>query len=367
MKRSWIWAGFFALVSVAWLASGEIRLGAQQRPPAREARTAPAAKPAGEEPFKVEVITAHVTPRRAQLKLAAHTEASEAVMVRARTGGEVLETPGREGAAVRKGDVLCRLDEGPRPARLAAARAAAASARRDYEAGRKLFAGRHIPESRLKQLRALLDTALAQVRQYELDLSYTVIRAPISGILARQAAKRGDLLTPGAPCARIVALDPLKVIANASEREVGGIRAGQKATARLITGRELQGTISYIAPQADPATRTFRVELTARNPGGAARAQVTADLVIPLPARPAALVPLAAVILDDNGALGVHVAGPDGVVAFYPVKVLRETRRGAWVSGVPDGAKVIVSGQYYVLPGQRVKAVPFTPLKEKRS
>ena len=364
MRRSWLWAAFFAALSAAWLASGEIRPGAQRRPAAET--KAPPREPA-EEPFRVEVITARVIPRRAQLRLAAHTEASEVVVVRARTAGEVLETPVEEGAAVSRGEVLCRLDEGSRPARLAAARAAVASARRDYEAGRRLFDGGHIPESRLKQLAAQLDAARAQLRQQELDLAYTKIRAPISGILEKRMARRGDLLKPGTPCARIVALDPLKVIASASEREVGGIRPGGKATARLITGEELTGTISYVAPQADPATRTFRIEMTADNPGGAARAQVTAELVIPLPARPAALVPLGAVILNDDGVLGVHVAGRDDIVAFHPVTVLRETREGAWVTGVPDGARVIVSGQYYVLPGRKVRPVPFTPPKEKRS
>ncbi len=370
MKRSWIWASLFAIAATAWLASGEIALpflktGAKsaqgaQKPPA-------AAKPREASPFRVEVVTVHIAPRQALLKLPAHTASFQTVQVRARTSGMVEETPFAEGAKVNEGDVLCRIDSGSRPARLQAARATVASTRRDYEAGLKLLRSGHMPQSRLRQLKSLYDNAVAQLRQYELDIAWTKVRAPIGGILARQLAKKGDLLSPGQPCAEIVKLDPLKVIADVSEREVGGIGTGRKATAELVTGETLQGAITYIAPAADPATRTFRLEMTAANPGGKARAGVTASLVIPLPAHPAALVPLAAIGLDDNGVLGVHHVGKDDRVIHAPVKVLEETRQGAWVSGLPDGARVIVSGQHYVLPGQKVAPVPYRPGKENPS
>jgi len=370
MKRSWIWATLFAIAATAWLASGEIALpflktGAKSAQGAQ--RPAPAAKRKDTTPFRVEVVTIHVRPRRARLKLPAHTASFQTVQVRARTSGIVEETPFAEGARVKKGDVLCRIGMDVRTARLQAARATVASARRDYEAGIRLLRSGHMPQSRLKQLKALYDKALAQLRQYEQDIEWTKVRAPIGGILARQLAKKGDLLSLGKPCAEIVKLDPLKVIADVSEREVGGIETGNRASAELVTGETLPGTITYIAPDADPATRTFRLEMTAANPGGKARAGVTASLVIPLPARPAALVPLAAIGLDDNGVLGIHHVGKDNRVIHAPVKVLEETRQGAWVSGLPDGARVIVSGRYYVLPGQKVTPVPRKPGKENPS
>ncbi len=370
MKRSWIWASLFAIAATAWLASGEIALpflktGAKSAQGAQ--KPAATAKPKDTTPFRVEVVTIRVAPHRARLKLPAHTASFQTVQVRARTSGIVEETPFAEGARVRKGDILCRIDSGSRPARLQAARAAVASARRDYEAAVRLLRSGHMPQSRLKQLKALYDKAMAQLRQYELDIAWTKVRAPMGGILARQLAKKGDLLSLGKPCAEIVKLDPLKIIADVSEREVGGIGTGRKASATLVTGETLQGAITYIAPAADPATRTFRLEMTAANPGGKARAGVTASLVIPLPARPAALVPLAAIGLDDNGVLGVHHAGKDNRVIHTPVKVLEETRQGAWVLGLPDGARVIVSGQYYVLPGQKVTPVPYRPGKENPS
>ncbi len=373
MKRSTLWAGLFALAAIGWLASGEIDLRADgsRNHSATTVRKEGFAVDNGEknrQPFRVEVIRATVEPWRDTLILPARSEAAETVIIRARTTGTVEKTPVEEGAKVRKGGILCRLDMADRRARLDAARAALESARHDYEAGRKLYEAGHLSDARLKQLRSLYEQARANVAQLELDITYTEVRAPFSGILSRQIARTGALLAPGDPCAELVRLDPLKIVASASERESAALKKGMRASAELVTGQRLSGRLTYIAPQADSATRTFRVEMKAANPEARARAGVTASLRISLPPRPSALLPLTAIGLNDDGILGVHVVRPDDTVEFLPVEVLRQGRDGARVAGVPDGARVIVTGQYYVLPGQKVEPVPFRPArKEKRS
>ena len=373
MKRSIIWATAFAVAAAAWLASGEIDLqagGSAERdaPPARTDTPGKTGKEKNRRLFRVEVIRATVEPWRNALDLPARSEAAETVIIRARTTGTVEKTPVEEGAKIRKGDILCRLDMADRRTRLDAARAALESARHDYEAGRKLHVAGHLSDARLKQLRSLFEQARANVTRLELDITYTEVRAPFPGILSRQLARTGTLLAPGNPCAELVRLDPLKIVASASEREISGLSTDMPASAELVTGERLSGRLTYIAPQADPATRTFRVEMKAANPETRARAGVTASLHIPLPPRPAALVPLTAIGLNDEGILGVHVVRPDDTVEFLPVEVLQQDRDGARVAGIPDGARVIVSGQYYVLPGQKVEPVPFRPgRKGKRS
>jgi multidrug efflux system membrane fusion protein len=357
-----MWSLVVALAAAAWLASGQVWPGDG----GDRGRAVRAGKTEAEErqgprrpPFRVEVMAARVEAWRPVLSLSGHTEASQRLMVRARTAGQVLTTPRREGERVRPGDLLCRLDAADRPARLAAARAALASAEHELKAGKRLFARGHVPESRLRQLEALHRAALAQVRQLEEEMSRLEITSPIPGVLARQLARIGDVLAPGGPCAEVVRLDPLKVVATASEREVAEIRTGMAAMAELVDGRRLSGRISYVAPRADAATRTFRVEMTAANPGPAARAGMTARLVIRLAPRQAALVPLSALVLNDAGEVGLHVVGDDRQVRFLKVDVLAEGREGARVAGIEDGALVIVSGQYYVVPGQQVAPVPF--------
>ncbi len=272
MRRSYIWSLVVALAAAAWLASGTVwpsgggkgTAGAGAEEARSAAETAEMADAAGEQtgrraPLKVEVIVARVTDWRPVLTLSGHTEAEQVLTVRARTAGQVLETPLAEGATVKPGDLLCRLDAADRPARLAAAPAALASAAHELDAGRRLFAQGHIPESRLKQLEALHEAAAAQVRQLEQEMAYLTVSSPIPGVLSKQMAKVGDVLAPGGACAEVVRLDPLKIVAAASEREVAQIRPQAEASAVLADGTELTGRITYIAPKADPLTRTFRV------------------------------------------------------------------------------------------------------------
>ncbi len=372
MRRSILWAALFALAAAGWLASGKVDLRADGNaekavPQKMGTESGDTGKKRDQRPFRVEVIRIETRPWHNVLDLPAHSEASETVTIRTRTSGMAEDTPVTEGANVRKGEVLCRLDMADRKARLAAAKAALESARHEYEAGRRLHEAGHLSDARLKQLRSLFEQARANVTQLKLDITYTEVRAPFPGILSRQIARTGDLLSPGSPCAELVRLDPLKIVASASEREISGLAMDMPASAELVTGERLTGRLTYIAPQSDPATRTFRLEMKAANPGARARAGITARLRVSLPPRPAALVPLTAIGLNDDGILGVHVVRPDDTVAFLPVDVLEQGRDGAHVAGIPDGVRVIVSGQYYVLPGQKVEAVPFRPRKGKRS
>ncbi len=365
MKRSYLWSAGVALAAVAWLASGRIwpAGGSKADDAATIETTSPGRKTISSRkaPFRVEVIIARREEWTPKLSLSGHTEAAQVLVVRARTTGQVLETPLAEGDPVTAGALLCRLDAADRPARLAAARAALASAAHELAAGKRLFAGGHMPESRLKQLKARYEAAAAQVRRLETELRYLAITSPIPGVLSRQLARVGDVLAPGAPCAEVVRLDPIKVVAMASEREVARIRPQAAATATLVDGTTLTGRITYIAPRADTATRTFRVEMTAPNPDGRAKAGMTARLSIRLPPRKVARVPLSALVLNDAGEVGVHVVDENNRVRFVRLEVLSEGRQGARVRGLADGARVIVSGQYYVVPGQRVEPVPFAP------
>jgi membrane fusion protein, multidrug efflux system len=124
--------------------------------------------------------------------------------------------------------------------------------------------------------------------------------------------------------------------------------------ARLVSGQDLVGTVTFVARSADPATRTFRVEAQAPNPGAAIRDGISAEILVGLPGVEAHLVPLSALTLDDSGRLGVQSV-QDGRAAFMPVGVLRDDRRGAWVSGLPPELDIIVVGQDFVTDGRPVR------------
>jgi membrane fusion protein, multidrug efflux system len=356
MRRSYLWAGLFTVAIIGWFASGELLPG--------NTGLAPAAGPnqdRAEAPFRVQVARFTAEPRRSHITVRGFTEASKRIEVRTRTQGIIEQSPFSQGDAVRHGDLLCRLDLAGRNAQLQQAKAQLASAEQDYEAARTLRASDFVSESKLASERARLDLAKAQLDQIELDIGWTEIKAPADGVLAHKPAEVGNYLQPGSVCATLSVLDPLVVVAQLGERHVAEAHIGTTATARLATGETVEGTIRFIAPSAELATRTFRVELEVANADHGLREGVTAELIIALPDQPAHKLPSSALTLSDAGLFGVRTVGDDNRAHFHPVTLIAQEREGAWVTGLPDEVTVIVVGQEFVTDGQLVEPVFATP------
>jgi multidrug efflux system membrane fusion protein len=290
-------------------------------------------------------------PLQSGVLLRGRTEAARSVEVRAETGGRVVSAPLPRGTRVEQGTILCRLDAGTRPAALAEAEARLAEADLTARNTDVLREAGNAAETRRLAAQSALAAARSAVAAMQADLARTEIAAPFAGLLEDDTAETGTLLQPGGLCARVVALDPLRLVGFAAERDVARIQPGAQAGGRLADGQMLAGTVSFVARSADAATRTFRVDITVPNPDGAIRDGQTAELLIATPGVAAHLVPASALTLDDDGHIGVRLADADDMARFARVTVLRDSADGIWVSGLPDPARVIVRGQDYVTDG----------------
>lgn len=315
----------------------------------------PAATQSETKPVKVVAFRSVARPVESALVLRGRTEAHRNVSVRAETAGLVVSEPMRAGARVAAGDLLCRLEDGSRQAQLAQARAALAQAKVDSEAAQKLSERGYAAETTALARVAQLEAAQAAVSQIELDIQRLEMRAPFDGVLESDTAELGALLRAGDQCAQVIALDPIEIVGFAPETDVDKLSAGMHARARLVSGREVDGQVTFVARSADPATRTFRVEVAAPNADGTIRDGMTAQIWIPLQGRTAHLAPQAALTLNDAGELGVRVA-EDGVARFLPAQILRDEREGVWLTGLPDEADIIYVGQEYVSDGRAIDA-----------
>jgi multidrug efflux system membrane fusion protein len=295
------------------------------------------------------------TVRAVQVVMRGRTEAARNVIVRSETAGVVAATPAIEGSFVNKGQVLCRLAVDARQASLDQARAALKSRQLQRKAAADLAAKGFRSETQVLEAQANLDAAMAQVRAAEIALQQVEIRAPFAGVFDRRDAEIGTYLSPGQPCGTMIELNPLFVIGDAPETEAAKLRSGAPAQARLVDGTVIQGTVRYVARDADPQTRTYRVEVTAPNPGNAVRSGLSADLRIGAGAGAAHLIPVSTLVLDSAGRQGVRYVLADGRVAFAPVSVLEETGDGIWVTGLKGSVNIITVGQSFVADGQKVR------------
>jgi len=132
------------------------------------------------------------------------------------------------------------------------------------------------------------------------------------------------------------------------------------ASARLATGQTVEGRIRFIGSTADPATRTFRIEIEIPNADRAVKDGVTAEIAIPLKPVTAHRFSPAILTLDDKGTIGVRTVGADDVVAFVPVEIVASDEGGVWVTGLPPSPAVITVGHEYVVAGQKVRRIDDT-------
>ncbi|MCC6006966.1 MAG: efflux RND transporter periplasmic adaptor subunit [Rhodobacteraceae bacterium] len=305
-------------------------------------------------PVPVRVREVHLSDVSSGIVLRGRTEATRKVELRAETGGLVVTEPLRAGAFVSEGDTLCQLDPGTRQAALDEAEARLEEAIINNRAAEDLAERGFGAENRAVSSRAALASARAAAERARRELELLTIRAPFDAMLEIDAAERGALLQPGGLCAALVTLDPVRFVGFLPESEVDRVELGALAGARLLSGREVAGRVSFLARQADPATRTFRVEVSVPNPDYAIREGVTAEILVQAESARAHLVPQSALTLDDAGRLGVRLA-EDGRARFKPVRILRDDPEGVWVLGLPEIAPVIVLGQEFVTDGAPVE------------
>lgn len=363
LPSSLLWAVLFCALILIWVATGEIKGGAQQAPDAQTVKTTAALKkaPAKESDAARFTVRTAAFPRRQfaeQIVIRGRSFADQQVDVRAETAGMIEVLPVAKGARVNKGDVLCEIEDGARAASLLEAEAAVAQAEGDYQAAKQLEKRGHAAALRVLQNKAALDRARAGLVKARLDLKRTKITAPFSGHVDEQPAKTGSFLAVGGICAHLVALDPLKVIGAVKERDVKAVRPGQKARLKFITGEEVSGVVTFLSATAEAETRTFRVEVEIANRDGALRSGITADIYIPLPEQPAMLLPPSILTLNDDGAVGVRAVNERREVEFHAVKILSERQEGIYIEALPAGVSLITVGQDFVKAGQKVEAVP---------
>lgn len=316
---------------------------------AGEARSA--APPPG-----VRVVAVDSTAERIDnaITVRGQTLANRQVEVRAEVAGLVINAPLRAGARVEAGDVLCEIDPSTRPAQLAEAEARLSEAQINDRAAERLAEGGFGSETRRAEARAALQAAEAAVELARAEIDRLTLRAPFAGYLEEDAAELGSFLQPGATCATILQLDPIKLMTYIPETAIGAVSEGATATARLTGGREVDGTVTFISRSADPDTRTFRIEVTVDNADGAIRDGQTASITLSSEGVAAHFVPASALTLDDEGEMGLRLVGDDGRATFAPVEIVRDTTDGVWVSGPPAEARIIVVGQEFVTEGSPV-------------
>jgi membrane fusion protein, multidrug efflux system len=354
MKASRIAAGVIVLAAGAWIASGS--LGKDERRDALQTASLRTEAPAAR--FKVAVIPVQVTPHARRITLSGRTEADKRATAMTRASGIVVDLRVKRGSVVKTGEVIAVLSDEAREAQVAQARARLLQRRQELGARLKLIEQGNLPALQRHQLEAEMSGAEAGLAQAEAEREKGHVLAPISGVVNDVPVEVGQALQAGANIAEVIALDPMLAVIEIAERQLAGVKVGDRAESRLVTGEKATGTVRFVSRKASPQTRTYRVEVGIENRAGAIPDGVTCEVDLMLAAVPAARVPRSALTFSSEGKLGVRVVGEGGKVAFVPVTIVEDALDQLWLGGVAEGANVIVQGQDFVKEGQVVDTVP---------
>lgn len=340
-------------------------------------------------PPAVTVVTAETREVPITYEYTGQTAGFREVEVRARVGGIVLKRNYREGTAVRRGDTMFSID--PEPFQVAVARAEAdlgvAHARVD-QARREATRLKPLIEAKAVSQKEL-DDALSNVRASEaearslqarlneakLNLSYTRVEAPISGVTSRAAISEGTLVPgPTVLLTTVTQTDPMYVIFGIPDREHLAIRrdveAGRlklpsgnrfRATVRLSDGSTYPetGTLDFTDVRVSSQTGTSEARAEFTNRRNVLRAGEFARVSLQGAIRPAAIVIPQRAVLENPKGKYVYVVTADSKAEVRPVQVGNWAGEG-WIieSGLNPGERIVLDGVLKLAPGAAVQVVP---------
>jgi membrane fusion protein (multidrug efflux system) len=343
----------------------------------------------------VEVNTVAVRSERVVLttELPGRTAAYLIAEIRPQVNGIILKRLFEEGRDVKEGSLLYQIDPAPYQAAYDQAKATLAVAEANLPATRaraerlKGLVEIHAvgqqdyddAAAALLRAEASVASARAAVESAQINLSYTPLKAPISGRIGRSAVTVGAMVTAYQPAALAVIqkLDPIYVDVTQASADLlrlrRGLASGQLKTSGSVRKVKLlledgtpyphEGTLQFRDVTVDSTTGSVVLRMVFPNPdytllpGMFVRATVEEGVN-----EKAVLAPQQGVTRDAKGNATALVVGAEGKVEERPLALDRALGdRWLVTSGLRDGDQVIVEGLQKVRPGVMVKAVPFVP------
>lgn len=375
MKRShWI----ATAVVVAVVAVGGWRvIGAKRTQQAAQAQLAAQKAEPTVELAASDVVKAEVRELRRGLPISGSLKAMNSAFVKARVPGELQGLALREGDTVQAGQVVARIDRVEGQARLQQAQQQADAAKAQIDIAERQWNNNKALVDQGFISRSALDTsqnnlaaaqanhkaALAAVDLARKSLEDTVLKAPISGVVAQRLAQPGERVAIDGRIIEIVDLRSLELEAMLSAADSVALRVGQEATVQVEgTARPIAARVARINPSAQAGSRSVLAYLALADTTGL-RQGLFAQGTVALGQSSALALPLAAVRTDKPAPYVQVVEG--NKVAHKPVQVGERGESGtdAWVAvaGVAAGSTVVLGHVGPLREGTLVKFTAAAP------
>ena len=291
-------------------------------------------------------------------------QAVQGVMVTAELPGKVVKIAFEPGSRVKAGDLLVQQDTSTEEAQLRVAEAAETLAQTNFRRLRELLARKIVSKAEYDNAEAQCKQAAAQSDNIRALIAKKSIRAPFSGRLGIRLIDLGQVLDSGEEIVSLQSLDPIFVDFLLPQQVLGRVRPGLpvRVTTDALPDEIIEGEISAINPQVDPATRNIRIQATAANTQEHLRPGMFVNVGVVLPVRNEVVaIPATSVLYapysDSVFILEEKFQEGRRVQALRQQFVRLGEKRGDFVSvasGVNEGDVVVSTGVFKLRNGQEV-------------
>lgn len=316
---------------------------------------------AGGNAVRVVAVPARIAPVQEIVPLVGSVTPNESVEIKAETDGLVKEIGFNEGDTIDAGTLLVALDETKLAAALSESEANLKLSEANFARAEQLLRDKLISQQEFDQTSATFTMMRSLVELRRRTLRDTRIYAPFRGTVAARLVSPGQVISRNTTLTMLVDLETVKVELSVPERYLGQIRPGQTISFAVdaYPGQKFSGTVFFVSPQLDAATRTALVKARVPNPDRRLRGGMFAKLDLEVRLRDAALViPEPAIVANGDNTL-VFVVDARTNAVMKPVKVgLRLAGKAEITQGLSAGELVVVEGAQKLRPGAPVILAP---------
>ena len=313
----------------------------------------------GDEAVPIEVASLGRGRIESVLRFSTNLEAENDVQVFSEAARQIRQLLVEEGNDVRRGQILVRLQDDEQKTALARVESQLAKALKDFERQESLYAQQLISEQ-------VYNTAVYDIEQLELaladakrQLSYTEVRAPISGTVTERFVNLGDHVTVNQHLFDIVDFNSIVARVYVPEKELARIRPGQEARVFAdARGRDdRRGTVDRIAPRVDPRSGTVKVTISIpRNQELLPGMYVSVELITEVH-DDAILLPKKALVYDADQIFVFRMDGEDRVERLLVRPALEDRDNIEPLDGLAEGDRIVAAGQASLKDGSLVRLV----------
>jgi len=279
-----------------------------------------------------------------------------------RSGGKIVERLVDEGARVREGQALMRLDPGDAGLQLGSAEAQLGLAEAEAQRYRELRSKGFVSQAALDAKEAALKVAAAQAGLARNQSAYTTLHADRAGVVAAIFAEAGQVVSAGQPVLRLAPDGEREVAIALPESHLANLEAGAAAEIVLLAGGDsaapLAGRLRELSPMADPASRTYAARVTLLQPGQDVALGMTARVRFAASKKSGGLlIPLSAVFQQGKQA-AVWIVAADRTISLRPVQIAAWRDDGALVSGgLAAGERIVSNGVHRLAAGEKIRII----------